>query len=194
MDLIRISDSKLKVMLSQTDMERYALDGDRIDYDNTETRRAFWCILDEAKHRTGFDAAGDRVFIQVYQSRNGGCEMYVTKLCGEGGDGVQETSRPIGEERVYCRFESLSDLIGGCLHLRRAGYRGKSFAYYSEEAADRYYLSLSLGGRTGVGRSGVKGLTEYGRWAEGRLLSSYIAEHCRALCEGDAVETLAELA
>ena len=51
-----------------------------LDYENTETRRAFWSILDEAKHRTGFDAASEKVFVQVYPSKSGGCEMYVTKL------------------------------------------------------------------------------------------------------------------
>ena len=58
MDMILISDTKLKVMLSPLDMEELALSGDDIDYNNTETRRAFWSILDEAKHKTGFDAAG----------------------------------------------------------------------------------------------------------------------------------------
>ena len=80
MELILISDKKLKVMLSASDMQKYELDNDTIDYDNTETRRAFWQILDEAKHKTGFDAASEKVFIQVYPSRGGGCEMYVTKL------------------------------------------------------------------------------------------------------------------
>ena len=82
MELILISNTKLKVMLSASDMQKYELDNNSIDYDNTETRKAFWQILDEAKHKTGFDAASDKVFIQVYPSRGGGCEMYVTKLGG----------------------------------------------------------------------------------------------------------------
>lgn len=75
-----ISDSKLKIMLTTDDMREYSLDCSTLDYDNTETRKAFWSILDEAKHRTGFDAASEKVFVQVYPSRSGGCEMYVTKL------------------------------------------------------------------------------------------------------------------
>ena len=71
MELILISDSKLKIMLTRDDMQQYALNCDTIDYDNTETRRAFWSILDEAKHRTGFDAAAERVFIQLYPSKEG---------------------------------------------------------------------------------------------------------------------------
>ena len=90
MELILISDSKLKIMLTRDDLRLYSIDCDTLDYENTETRRAFWSILDEAKHRTGFDAASEKVFVQVYPSKAGGCEMYVTKLGaleeGEQGD------------------------------------------------------------------------------------------------------------
>jgi negative regulator of genetic competence, sporulation and motility len=80
MELIRIGDSKLKITLTSDDMTQYDLDCDTMDYDNSETRKAFWDILDHAKQITGFDAAGDRVFVQLYPSKKGGCEMYVTKL------------------------------------------------------------------------------------------------------------------
>ncbi|MEE0968457.1 MAG: adaptor protein MecA [Clostridia bacterium] len=80
MELIVISDSKLKIMLTGEDMRQYSIDCSTLDYENTQTRRAFWSILDEAKHRTGFDAASEKVFVQVYPSKGGGCEMYVTKL------------------------------------------------------------------------------------------------------------------
>ena len=66
MELIRIGDSKLKITLTSDDMTQYDLDCDTMDYDNTETRKAFWDILDHAKQITGFDAAGDRVFVQLY--------------------------------------------------------------------------------------------------------------------------------
>ena len=61
MELILINEKKLKIMLSPEDMREYEIDPDSVDYDKTETRRAFWSILDEAKHRTGFDAASERV-------------------------------------------------------------------------------------------------------------------------------------
>ena len=82
MELLRIGDNKLKVTLSGEDMEHYRLDSESMDYDTTETRSAFWQILDEAKHKTGFDAGGGRIFVQIYSSRACGCEMYVT-LVGE---------------------------------------------------------------------------------------------------------------
>ncbi len=90
MELIVISDSKLKIMLTGEDMNRYSIDCNTLSYDNTETRRAFWSILDEVKHKTGFDAANEKVFVQVYPSKGGGCEMYVTKLGIFSGEGTEK--------------------------------------------------------------------------------------------------------
>lgn len=50
-------------------MIKYDLTCDKIDYDNTETRKAVWSILDYAKHETGFDAAAGRIYIQVYPEK-----------------------------------------------------------------------------------------------------------------------------
>ena len=49
MELICISDAKLKIVLTAEDMEHYGIRCDTADYANTETRRAVWAILDEAK-------------------------------------------------------------------------------------------------------------------------------------------------
>ena len=110
MELILISSSKLKIMLSDADMEKYDLTAETVDYDNTATRRAFWSILDDAKNETGFDAASDRLFIQMYPSKDGGCEMFVTKLgtlCGEEPPLAPERKRTKtaparGEEKRVC--------------------------------------------------------------------------------------------
>ena len=80
MELIVINENKLKITLSESDMKQYSLDCNTVDYDNTETRKAFWSILDEVKQKTGFDAASQKIFVQLYPSKKGGCEMYVTKL------------------------------------------------------------------------------------------------------------------
>ena len=80
MDLIRIDDNKMKIMLSERDMQCYSLDVGNMDYTRSETRRAFRHILDDVCIRTGFDAKGEQLYVQLYPSRKGGCEMFVTKL------------------------------------------------------------------------------------------------------------------
>ena len=75
-----ISDNKLKVMLCQEDLKHFELKAEELDYSNTETKRMFWDVLSQAKHQTGFDTDGQRVLVQLYPSKEGGCEMFVTKI------------------------------------------------------------------------------------------------------------------
>ena len=75
-----ISGEKLKVMLSSADMEYYAISCDMLDSGNAQSRCAFRKILEDARGQCGFDAAGAKVFVQVFPSKEGGCEMFVTKL------------------------------------------------------------------------------------------------------------------
>ena len=78
MELIVISTTKLKVMLSAEDMKK--LDFDPCGGADISDRVAFRNILKEARERCGFDALGDRVFVQYYPEKHGGCEMFVTKI------------------------------------------------------------------------------------------------------------------
>lgn len=205
MELILISDSKLKIMLTEEDMFRYELCTESIDYDNTETRRAFWQILDEAKHRTGFDAASDRVFIQVYPSRGGGCEMYVTKLGGvpsampeHSGRKLAaespQSARPHGRTLLYA-FDSLDRLTQVCARLRVMGYSSESAAYADERGG--YYLmitehrSVLLPKRTEVGEYSF--IEEYGERRRGQYDPTYIKEHCICIEPRRAVDALARL-
>lgn len=185
MELILINESKLKVMLTAADMCRYSITCDTINYDNTETRRAFWNILDEAKHKTGFDAASDKVFIQVYPSRGGGCEMYVTKVL---------TSADIGDSRISCKvrnnfdiykIESFTTLLETCRQLMLNGYDSRSSAY-RDDSKNTYYLFLNDADE-------YKFLNEYCTRCRSAALEAYIAEHCVELCASNAVGKLAVL-
>ena len=201
MELILITGKKLKIMLSAADMENYRLDCGNLDYDNTETRRAFWSILDEAKHRTGFDAAADRVMIQVYPGKGGGCEMFVTKLSERRGSNVISISgSPVPETgtETLCgiyRFSGLEDLLGACRILDEAGFDGKSDVYASEETprcgGGKYYLMLYCRRRE-PGRFSFIG--EYGTPCRGGQYEFYIKEHSRPVCTGSAVSVLGRLA
>lgn len=198
MELIRISDSKLKVMLTEEDMIYYALDCETMDYDNTETRRAFWQILDEAKRKTGFDAAAERVFVQVYPSKKGGCEMFVTKVRAlrEGRlvkDKQLSTMRK--RESIYA-FEDLDTVFCMCERLKALGYSEKSAAY-ADYGKGMFYLiveersSDSVLSCNALGEYGF--LSEYGRRKNGSLAYSYIKEHCTCLDKDNAVHSLSLL-
>lgn len=205
MELILISSSKLKIMLSDADMEKYDLTAETVDYDNTATRRAFWSILDDAKNETGFDAASDRLFIQMYPSKDGGCEMFVTKLgtlCTEDTPAPLCTTeqkrhrQPKCEEKpreslsVYS-FESLEWLLGVCRRLLKVKWKGRSKAYRAFDG--KCYLFLYERGEVLPLLTRFSFISEYGSAEHAETVSLYIKEYAAPLCENAAVETLGVL-
>lgn len=80
MELIIINQSKLKIMLSPPDMQRYELTSEHLDCTDEQTRRAFRRIFEDARTQSGFDTTGERLLVQLYTSKYGGCEIFVTKL------------------------------------------------------------------------------------------------------------------
>ncbi len=218
MDMILISESKLKVMLTPLDMVEYSLDGESLDCSDSFTRRAFRSILDEAKTMTGFDAANERVFIQVYQSKSGGCELYVTKLTPHkprivrnvrGGHVTHSRRLPCYDDSVgaefteHFEFSSQSDLLDGCRALDSLGFDFSS-AVYSD--GERYYLELCHRLKTSDGFTSsdvnytkkhphtcFSFLCEYGRQVDSADARLYIDEHCKKICAVDAVRRLSSL-
>ena len=135
MEIVRISEEKLKLTLAKEDLERYSLRIEELDYDKTETRRVIWQILDDAKKRTGFDAAADKALIEAYPGRRGGCEIYVTLL---GEKKKRKTTK--GRTTVF-RFGSASALFGLCRRLSAMGRKYES-DLYRLEGDDSYYLLI----------------------------------------------------
>lgn len=210
MELILISRSKLKIMLTADDMENYSISADSLTYEKRDTRRAFERILDEAREKTGFDSTSGRLFIQVYPSKNGGCEVYVIsneedKKCEKKQDkgGTKEVRTPPKPRVCQCvyGFDTIERVISASRALRGCGYDSDSSLYWSEsgERETRYYLALReeidrenrYKKRKSLSKSDVAG--EFGRRMGGRETLIYINEHCRSIIEGDAVERMAEL-
>lgn len=202
MDIILLSDDKLKVKLSPEDMKRLSISCDSMDYDNTGTRRAFWDILDKAKEKTGFDAAKERVFVQVYPSRDGGCDMYVTKASSlqEGTIGDKQTAVTVLPQKskkwLTYSFDNADDMICVCYKLKNMGYSGDSRAFCEERADARviYYLVLW---NFAVPSSGDLGcfdfICDYGRRHKNFASISYIGEHCECIAKNGAVRILSDL-
>lgn len=78
MELILISNTKLKIMLDESDMKEYRI-GNDCDCAEPETRKAIRSLLDKARSEVGFNTDGSEIFVQLYTSRKGGCELFITK-------------------------------------------------------------------------------------------------------------------
>ncbi len=186
-------------MLTPQDMEYYELCNEDIDYDSTETRRAFWQILDEVKHKTGFDAAGDKVFIQLYPSREGGCEMYVTKLDEVPSLPGGQTGLPsnVRATRSCCYvFSTLDKLLRVCRILLCGHYKEESSAYALDDGS--YALVLCDGGKSKPSFLGAPDtysfIEEFGTRARAKEKLIFFKEHGTCLCDKDAVKELGSLA
>ncbi len=192
MELILISDAKMKVMLTAEDMKRYELDTAVIDSEGGATKRVLREILDEVKYRSGFDAAGERVLVQLYPSRAGGCELFVTKLTP--GEHVErrENASVYDLRPVFFLFDSLDGLIAVCRQLVSVGY-GLLSAVYAMEGGG-YYLVLQERARRGGGAGQLSFIEEFAsrRRTQGEL--AYIKEHGKVIAESNAIAVLARLA
>ena len=78
MELILISNTKLKIMLDESDMKKYHI-GSETDCSGGTTRKAIRSLLDCARDQIGFNTDGEEIFVQLYASKRGGCELFVTK-------------------------------------------------------------------------------------------------------------------
>ena len=97
MEVILIDRDKLKIMLTAPDMQRYALDTSRLESmacTDLHTREAFRHIFHDAEAKTGFHTEGEKILVQMYTSKCGGCEIFVTKLICEDGKDIAADLTP----------------------------------------------------------------------------------------------------
>ncbi len=181
MELILISNSKLKIMLSAEDMKMY-----NIECDGESTlHRGFRPVLERAKLDCGFDIESGRLLVQVFPSRGGGCEMFVTRApLGSGKDGKSERGPSV------CIFKTACDLSSVCRILNLRGYGKDSSAYALEEGVFALFLpefdpdeKLPLGAAV---------IEEFGQRRDPEDLEGYIKEHARTIFLSDAVALLSE--
>ena len=85
MELIIISDKKMKIMLTEKELYRYNLDSENFSLENDAQRHAFRRVLNDACRQSGFENKHSRLMVQMYPGKKGGCEIFVTRM--ESGDG-----------------------------------------------------------------------------------------------------------
>ncbi len=195
MEVIKISDSKLKLILTEADMKSFGLDSARVDYNDTATRRTFFDILDAVNESHGFDAGGDKLLIQYYPSKDGGCELFITKL----GILPLATERAISRSnrvtllrsrRAIYRFDTLDELVSALGLIRDLSV--KSSDIYMSDSGEYYLDLVERGAGKGSAVSEYVKLLEFSKSIP-QTLYPYITEHCKKLTDGDAVIRLSSL-
>lgn len=204
MNLIR--EDKLKVLLTPFDMMKYELTCEKLDYENTETRKAIWNILDQAKHETGFDAAIGKIRIEVYPEKSGGCAIYITKIrkndppsCEPMKENNEKPTSPPKTVKAVYEFEETESLIRVCRFLSHRGYHAPSHAFFERypDGNIRYFLQItenqpSYPKKAKYLRENLF-IEEFAIRLTSEESAFYLSEHTTPICRENAVETLAAL-
>ncbi len=183
MELIIISESKFKLMLTSSDMASYT----------GNTKEVLREIISDAQTKCGYTPTSGRMFVQMYPSREGGCELFITMLENHNNISVRgceertlsEYKKYIPQERrIIYSFGLMKHLLGCCLGLLQAGYTGTSAAFVDRDRSS-FYLMLDSETHIAVENMGslCPGYTYY-----------YINEHCDVMCGEGAAEKLGRLA
>lgn len=218
MELIRISDQKLKIMLTASDMIAYDFSPDTLTESNATPAtasagtitagRAFRRLLEDIRRKISFETEDRRLTVQYFPSRGGGCEMFVSSIpfdteerkkstapkptataAGKAGRAIAPAFR---REDAY-RFEKLSHLLCACQRLNRLLYITESTAYRDDNG--RFYLLFTTVTTSPFALPDeLAFLAEYGNAEEPKRLRVWMREHGTPICTHRAVAVLAPLA
>ena len=207
MELNLIREDKLKVLLTPFDMMKYELTCEKLDYENTETRKAIWSILDFAKKETGFDAAIGKIRIDVYPEKSGGCSIYITKLkhsdpmtCEQMNEAIVKPIAASGKTAAVYQFGDADSLIRVCRFLSHRGYQEESHAFFefTEKGGTRYFLQITEAPPPSLKKARYLKenlfIEEFGTKLDSGECVFYLRERTSPICKDRAVQTLAPLA
>ncbi|MCQ2413632.1 MAG: adaptor protein MecA [Clostridia bacterium] len=186
MELLMIGETKCKVTLTREDLSKYRLNPDGLNSENAESKNAVREILNELKGKTGFDPS-ERVLIRCYPSKDGGCEMFVTRLTEPAQEKEPSTARQssllVGR---FTDFPSLClvaralcdchDICNSKLYKNEIGY---SLVLNPSSESEKHFLSRRF--------------SEF--CPSPRLIPEiYLSEHETCILSEHALQTLSELA
>lgn len=191
MDYLIIGKEKLKVVLSCEELKRQGVSAEELDYSNPKAKKIFCDILEYAKREFGFDTAKRKVLIQLYPSRDGSCEVFIS--CTEKDRALTEGSEC--STRAFC-FERFEDLSRVCRILAQSDTKpqGSEKSSVWVDKNQEWFLVVSGEEQTPPERSGdVSGLSFISEYASAEYrdaISLYLGEYATEICHGNAIETL----
>lgn len=193
MELILISASKLKVMLDADEARKYKIIDACGGIANSSTK-SLHEILDDVYRLSGFDTKSDNLSVEIFESKDGGCEMFITRQSEKKvytQKQIKNLCRECLSENVTLAyiFKTMSDLISVCKLLGSKTLPAKSQAF--SVGSKNFYLILTFFSFfTPELYTSLEFISEYGDRISSEHLEDYLGEHGKVICDGEAVETL----
>ena len=193
MELILISSNKLKVILDADEARKYKItdcDGGISGSD----KKCFHEILDDIYRLSGFDTRSDNLSIEIFESKSGGCEMFITRQSERKTytqKQIKNLCRECLSENVTLAyiFKTMNDLISVCKLLGNKTLPAKSRAF---SVGDKnFYLILTFFSLfTPELYTSLEFISEYGERIAADGLEDYLDEYGKEFCHSEAIETL----
>ncbi len=193
MEYILISESKLKIMLTRQDIEEWNISVEELDYGNPGAKAVFEEILGYAREELSFDTSGHKVLLQLYPSKDGGCELFITRLGESTERGALKPARAKQRQKAYS-FQKLSHLLAVCKRLSLNGFTGESSAWFDSEG--KWFLLLSTDEDSELDLLPLDRFSficEYGDTESPKALSLYLSEYASPVCRDNASAILGKI-
>lgn len=209
MELIVINENKLKITLTRDEMSELGLDENEFHLSLTDTRKILDRILHSSPEIGGFTRheTGEKLLLQLYPERNGGCELYVTRLCiddesEKGGGQVSLEEKPllpqkalqlsVGRRPLLCySFLEIGDVMRACRALERKKTDAECSLFMGDDS--KLYLFLSYERQENEKSSPSSVLSEFGELENAERSMLLMMERGRKIISGNVIEKLSSL-
>lgn len=190
LEVLLIGEYKMKIVLSERDVTELGLDISTPIKDTSLSRRAIWRILEKAGKMSGFDHTSDKMLIQIYPEKKGGCELFVTRLglLSKESAGLVSSSKTVtvlSKDTVCYRFlgeQYMKDAIRA-IKNHPSGVIPKGDAY--KDSGGGYYLVIEEIGRCDNAPE-LPLVLEFGDRLT-KDASVYVTEHFEKITDGDLI-------
>ena len=210
MELIVINENKLKIIMNAYEMKQYGLDENEFHLSISNTRKILTKILHNSPIKTGFEdsSPNERILLQLYPEKKGGCELYVTRLALENEFNIGDedpmkkkensllpvASNTANKEKgffVCYRFEELNDIISSCKALQNCSCTKESSIYLGED--NKYHLLLMHTDKGGAGCRCSAILSEFGELLNADYANLDLCERGKIICKNNGIEIFSKL-
>lgn len=185
--IVRISNTTIKIVLSQNDLVMLEIDFSKCDQNSPEAKKLVDILLNILK-RNGFYDIGNKIYVEIFEEFTGGCVVYITKK-----DSNKKSDNEISATQfeVIFQTDSIKELIELSSKLKRGiGIIIKSsILYYS----DNIYRLLISFPKTYI-KQAVKVIKKIKCYSSNdRLIIEQTKEHYDLLINSNALVKISEL-
>jgi len=86
----KIDNQTVKIILSTSDMKDFKISYDEMDYNNPVARKAIISLLKLASEQTSINLSQNKIFIEAFPVKGGGCVLYINLLGEVGTNSIKQ--------------------------------------------------------------------------------------------------------